>query len=312
MELEEVSDGILHYVKYAGKQPYKRHAEFSLKVLVAILCVAVIGFIYSPLGFKTCDLNPYQRQESPDSKNFTGAIPWYHLSATARSYLFFWGVRLIYFMLLVGFIYCSNGFADGLRKFVAVALVFGLYFVFLPLCEHLKAISADQHCTLPDKRKGNGVSGHTFYSAYVTLCIHYLCLVLWPKSDQRHQVVRYFFTSLSVIFTLQMLITTYVYGYHSPQQMVAGFLMGSVSQLIVLIPVHWVMFAEMPFTFSVRWKRIFMSRRTKTPSKGATTPGTPSGHYNLRDRSSIPRPDKGISSGTPPPSAFKKPHHKEN
>eukprot|EP01119_Soliformovum_irregulare_P000392 TRINITY_DN1026_c0_g1_i1.p1 TRINITY_DN1026_c0_g1~~TRINITY_DN1026_c0_g1_i1.p1 ORF type:complete len:256 (-),score=51.97 TRINITY_DN1026_c0_g1_i1:590-1357(-) len=200
----------------------------NLRILLTNSFVAtltsVIIFLLVKIGggndlVTTCQGSLYLRGSNPDATE-TAII-----SLKARNFLFFTVIQIILGLLAMKHFLHAK---DRSVSFLMWATLFVLYIPGYTLMTFLKSISWDYACN----EKPNGISGHAFYVAWAMLSIYYLV-----GSNKRLPAFNYFgvrwldrmedwVQPVSTTILSMGLYFTYIYGYHSPQQMFLGGLLG--------------------------------------------------------------------------------------
>jgi hypothetical protein len=175
--------------------------KIGLLGLTLVIVALLAGYI-SPSLFGSCGNSPYNRFSNPDAQE----TAW--ISYSQRRTL----VEVLpqFYWLLV---FAVSAKRDGLgANLLLLAMYFALWYPGKMLVHLAKASTTDYQCTV--RLSGNGISGHFFYFAWALASIVQL----------RSRLPTPFKPTIAVaatLFTIQG-IYTWVYGYHSPQQMCLG------------------------------------------------------------------------------------------
>eukprot|EP00164_Ancoracysta_twista_P012605 GFYU01019838.1.p1 GENE.GFYU01019838.1~~GFYU01019838.1.p1 ORF type:complete len:231 (-),score=60.30 GFYU01019838.1:78-770(-) len=201
--------------------------RLHMLLLGALVTTYVVSVTVNEGGVATCAYNPYQRSSNPDSDN---TAP---LSRGVRDFLAFHMVRFFLIGILgINVLTWSHDSYVRVRMFAVQASAYVVYFPSIFMVEYAKTLLSDQECS----RKPNGISGHSFYFVWAILTAHYFAGVV-RAGREKGSVMAACASVMSMLVLLcvgQQAVVTYVYGYHSLQQMFFGSILGVVHSALVL------------------------------------------------------------------------------
>jgi uncharacterized membrane protein len=161
--------------------------------------------------------NPYSRSENPDSTKNALIPRW------VRD-LFGFGITRF---VLIGFAARIVSLSQEKGKaFLGIIALFASYFPQIWLIEEIfKPTLNDKECNT----KHNSISGHTFFSVWVSLISLYFYFIQIRQHSKAHKQALQILTIICVLCASQTIFYTYYYGYHTLQQVFLGGILGLLS-----------------------------------------------------------------------------------